>query len=224
MVESVKLLHITDKELAYRIEVRGGDMIERISSDGRSVIVMLGHYGNWEWVQEVTRHYSHPAISAEIYRPQKSKSADMLMGKIRRRFGTMLIKQKNAVRTLLRMNNEGRQFLVGFIADQRPNSQNLYHWTHFLNQETAYAAGAEEIGMRIGAHFVYLDVEKTCRGHYVMTFREMRIGDNFKGEYPYTHLFMSMMEDTIRRKPEYWLWSHNRWKYKRDNEFKKQLI
>ena len=217
IVESVKLLHISDRQLEEHICVKQGELIERLAADGRSVIVFLGHYGNWEWVQEVTRHYSRPQLNAEIYRPIKDPVSNSIMSTIRSRFDTMLIPQKQAVRTLLRLNKEGRQFLVGFIADQRPNSKNLYHWTHFLNQDTAYATGGEEIGSHLNCHFVYLDVEKPSRGHYVMTFHEMKPSKEYEGQAnPYTLLFLRLMEQTIRREPAYWLWSHNRWEFDRE--------
>lgn len=213
--ETIKLLHISNKQLEEHILVNGGDMIERIAADGRPIIVFLGHYGNWEWVQEVTRHYQCPAINAEIYRPIHNPVMNELMKRIRARFPTTPIPQKQAIRQLLRMNREGQQFLVGFISDQRPNSKNLYHWTTFLNQDTAYATGGEEIGKHLNAHFVYLQVEKTRRGYYVMTFREME-GGNLTGENQYTRLFLRLMEESICKAPEYWLWSHNRWEFDRE--------
>ena len=136
---------------------------------------------------------------------------ERVMLKIRSRFNTISIPQKRTVRTLLRMTREGRQWLIGFIADQRPNSGNPHHWTTFLGQDTAYVTGGEEIGRHTKAHFLYLDVEKTRRGHYRMTFHA--IDPIQDGEpWPYTRGFMHMLEQTIRREPAYWLWSHKRWK------------
>ncbi|MBQ7634296.1 MAG: lysophospholipid acyltransferase family protein [Bacteroidaceae bacterium] len=214
IVESVKLLHISDAELAQRIEVLGGEGIEEMSKDGRPVIAFLGHYGNWEWVQQVTRHYRRPAVTAEVYRPIKNSVVDALMMRLRGRFDTTLIPQKQAVRHLLQMDRDGVQFLVGFVADQRPNSKHLYHWTDFLSQDTPYAVGGEEIGRRMNAHFVYIDVEKPARGYYRMTFRPIR-PENTDVEYPCTLEYMRLLEQRIRHAPEYWLWSHNRWKYDR---------
>lgn len=214
--ETIKLLHISDKQLEQRIKVRGGDLIERLAEDGRSIIVFLGHYGNWEWVQEVTRHYRRPSLNAEIYRPVKDLAMNEVLKQIRARFATTPIPQKQAVRHLLQLNREGRQFLVGFVADQRPNSKNLYHWTSFLNQDTAYAAGGEEIGKHINAHFVFLNIEKPQRGHYVMTFQEIATDKDTTDEHPYTLQFFQLMEACIRKAPAYWLWSHNRWEFDRN--------
>ena len=212
VVETIKILHISDKELDRRIQVTNGKLMEQLTADGRPVVLYLGHYGNWEWVQAITRHYSRPAINGEIYRPMHSKVMERVMTRLRSRFPTLLIPQKQAFRTLLRMKQEGKQYLVGFIADQRPNSKNLNHWTTFLHQDTAYSAGGEEIGSRIDAHYFYLEVEKTKRGHYKMSFKPIvpRVED---GTHPYTLQYMRMMETTIKRAPQYWLWSHKRWRF-----------
>lgn len=214
IVETVKLLHVSDREIDRRVKVSGGELIESISAEGRPIVVFLGHYGNWEWVPAVTRHFSRPEINAQIYRPLHDKAFDRLMLKVRSRFNSISIPQKKAFRTLLGMRATHGTFMVGFISDQHPNGSVRHHWTCFLNQDTPYSAGGEEIGERVGAAYVYLDVEKTARGHYLMTFKKMDAGQD-TGPYPYTRLYMKMLERTIRRQPAYWLWTHRRWLYSR---------
>lgn len=216
VVETVKLLHISDKEIDRRVVVNGGDYIEQLAADGRPIVAYLGHYGNWEWVQAVSRHYARPAISCQVYRPLHDEAIGRLMLTIRSRFATTSIPQKQAFRTLLKWKQNGKQFMVGFISDQRPNSSNLNHWTEFLHQDTAYSPGGDEIGRRIDAHFVYLDIEKTARGHYRMTFLPLSPAKD-EVENPYTVQFMRMLEAKIRHAPEYWLWSHKRWRFARQS-------
>lgn len=219
IVETIKLLHLTDKEMNKRIHVTNANLIDQLAEDGAPIILYLGHYGNWEWTPAVTLHYTHPALSGQIYRPLHNCTMEQVMLTIRSRFRTLSIPQKSAFRTLLRMRQENRQFLIGFVADQRPNSGNLYHWTRFLNQETAYSTGGEEIGKRTGAHFVYLETEKKKRGYYQMTFHLIPPLRDEK-EYPYTRQFMNMLENSIKRAPEYWLWSHKRWRFSRPDNNK----
>lgn len=214
IVETIKLLHLTDKEMNKRIQVTNGNLIDQLAEDGAPIILYLGHYGNWEWTPAVTLHYTHPTLSGQIYRPLHNCTMEQVMLTIRSRFHTLSIPQKSAFRTLLRMRQENRQFLIGFVADQRPNSGNLYHWTSFLNQDTAYSTGGEEIGKRTGAHFVYLETKKKKRGYYQMTFHLISPLHDEK-EYPYTRQFMKMLENSIRHAPEYWLWSHKRWRFSR---------
>lgn len=214
IVETVKLLHISDEELLRRIEFRDTDVVNRPMIDGHNVIVYLGHYGNWEWVQATSFIFRGNDISSEIYRPLRNKTMDCVIRRIRSRFDTLCIPQQKAVRTLLKLNAEGKRYVVGFIADQYPNNRNRRHWTDFLNQRAAYVTGGEEIGRHVGARFVYLEVDKPRRGHYVMTFKPIEPPADSAEEYPHTLMFLRMLEEHIRRTPEYWLWSHNRWRHK----------
>ncbi|MDE7408116.1 MAG: lysophospholipid acyltransferase family protein [Muribaculaceae bacterium] len=213
MVESLKLLTMNNRQLDRRVKVYGVETMTPAVEAGKQIVLFLGHYGNWEWVPAITRHFSRPEVMAQIYRPLRDPVSARLTFKIRHRFGALNIPQKQAFRTLLTLKNQGKQTITGFIADQRPNSANLNHWTTFLGQDTAYAPGGEEIGRRIDAAYFYLDVEKTSRGHYSLTFIPIEPVEG--EEYPYTIGYLRMLESTIRRAPAYWLWSHNRWKFKR---------
>lgn len=215
MVEAVKLLHISDAEADRRIEVCNAGLVDSLAEDNHSVFIFLGHYGNWEWVPAIMGHFSVPDLGGQIYKPLSDKVMNELMLKIRSRFGTISIPQDDALRTMLAIKRDGKRAVVGFISDQRPNSSNLYNWTEFLGQETAFTVGTERIGRKIGARYVYLDVEKLSRGHYRLTFKPMDISGREGEEYPYTLEFLRMLEETIRRAPHLWLWSHKRWSVSR---------
>ena len=215
IAETVKLLHISDEEIDRRVDVTNGEYIDSIIRSGHSVVLFLGHYGNWEWVQATIRHFSEPLVGGQIYKPLHSETMDRIMLKIRSRFGLECIPQDKAVRRLIGIERSGQKFVIGFISDQRPSGNNLHHWTDFLGQDTPYVVGGETIGNHVGAEFVYLDVEKTSRGHYRLTFCPMEPDPDDKEPYPYTREFMKMLEKTIRREPAYWLWSHRRWKRQR---------
>lgn len=211
IVETVKLLHISDMEVDRRVKVTNGEFIDDIIRSGRPVVLFLGHYGNWEWVQAIIRHFREPLVGGQIYAPLADKVMDRIMLTVRSRFGLECIPQNKAVRRLISIVNEGQLFVIGFISDQRPAGNTLQHWTEFLGQETPYIIGGETIGRHVNAEFVYLDMEKTGRGHYRITFCPMNPDPEDTGEYPYSREFLKMLEKTIRRAPEYWLWSHKRW-------------
>ena len=216
IAETVKLLHISDEEIDRRAEVINGEYIDDIIRSGHSVVLFLGHYGNWEWVQAIIHHLREPLVGGQIYRPLHNKVMDMVMLKIRSRFGLECIPQNKAVRRLLEIKGSGQKFVIGFISDQRPIGKKLHHWTQFLGQDTPYVVGGETIGSHVDARFVYLDVEKVSRGHYRMTFCPVSPDPEDDGPYPYTREFMKMLEKTISREPAYWLWSHKRWKRHRE--------
>ena len=222
IVETVKLLHISDKEVDRRIKVSGTEIVDRCAAEGHPVIVYLGHYGNWEWVTAVARQYKVPDFSAQVYKPLHDKAFDKLMLKLRSRFGSISIPKSSVLRSLLKWRNEGKKFVIGFISDHRTNSDTPHNTTLFLNQETSLVAGGEEIGTRINAAYLFLDVEKTARGHYQLTFKEIIPNDNAIN-YPYTRRYMEMFEENIRRRPGLWLWSHKRWLPKDNNQSNKSI-
>ena len=211
-IESFKCLNISDEEMRQRVEIMNYELVERIAGEGKNVFMLLGHYGCWEWAQEVSVRYKNPKKTCEIYRQIRSPYFSSLMHEVRSRWDTEQIEMKQTVRTLLKMNAIGELFSCGFLIDQRPSTRVKDHLI-FMNQDTMIVPGAEEIAMKVNAELVYLDAEKTSRGHYRLTFREMIVPDDLKERaFPLTNLYFRMLEETIRRQPEIWLWSHNRWR------------
>ena len=210
-IEAFKCLNISDREMRRRVEVVNCQLPESIAARGKNVFMLLGHIGCWEWCQEVSVRYKAPRRSAEIYKHIESPYFASLMHEIRSRWDTEQIEMRQTVRTLLRWASEGEPFLCGFIQDQRPDTK-VKDGLLFLNQQTWFAPGAEELARKANAELVFLNVEKTSRGHYRLTFTEMRPTDQELGErYPLTRCFWRLIEQNIRRQPETWLWSHNRW-------------
>lgn len=210
-IEAFKCLNISDQEMLRRVEIRGCELPERIASEGKNVFMLLGHLGCWEWYQEVCVRYKAPKKSCEIYKQIENPYFASLMHEIRSRWNTTQIEMAQTVRTLLQWHAKGEPFLCGFIQDQRPDKK-AKDGIMFLNQQTWYIPGAEEIARKVNAELVYLDVEKPSRGHYRLTFREMIPNEEeANSRYPLSQNFWHKMEQTIQRQPELWLWSHNRW-------------
>lgn len=216
IVETIKLLHVSNETMRKHVLIANPEVVEKLAEDGRSFIMFMSHYGNFEYAREMCYYYKRPKETGEIYRPAKSPVGNAVIMKMRNHYPTIKITQKQTIRTLMSFPKEGRQVNVAFLSDQRPNDVNLNHWTTFLGQDTAYPAGGEAVGVRINAHFIYLDVQKPRRGYYVMSYREIVPDANDKEPNPYTRMYMKMLEETIRRDPRYWLWSHKRWLFDRN--------
>ena len=208
--ETIKLLRISDKEIDKRVTVENAHLIEHAAKDNRPIILYIGHYGNWEWVPAITRHYRMPELSCQIYKPLRDVAFDRLMLKIRSRFGSVSIPQKKALRTLLKLKSENTSFITGFISDSRPNSKDTHEETLFLGQPTTFSPGGEAIGSKINAIFLYLDIKKVSRGHYQLIVKPITPPD-MSVNYPYTREYFCLLQKTIERQPAYWLWSHKRW-------------
>lgn len=215
IVETLKLMTISDEDLRKKVEFHGSELINAEIEAGHDIIIYLGHYGNWEVVPTIswTLPKNDNIVFGQIFRPLRDPMSAAIMEQIRSRFGVTNIPQKQAFRTLLRIKNDGKQSVTGFIADQRPNSKALNHWTEFFGLDTPFAAGGEEIGRRLHAKYFYLDVTQPKRGHTSITFIPI---EPIEGEeYPYTVAYLRLLEQSIRRDPALWLWSHKRWKHQR---------
>lgn len=210
-VESLKLAHISDKEIDRRVRVEGIGLVNEAVAKGKPVVLMLGHFGNWEWVTASARQMDRAAVICEIYHPLRDKAFDRLMLELRSRFNTVNIPMSKSVRRLLSICHEGGSFVCGFIADQRPFSYDLKHWTDFCGIDTAYVNGGEVIGRKVGAEFLYAEMMPVKRGYYTLKFS--RLEPVMDGEEnPYTRAFLKNLESSIMANPPCWLWSHNRWK------------
>lgn len=214
-IETLKLLSISNEEVDRRVKVSNAEIVDKAISDGHSVVLFLGHYGNWEWVPAITRHFNNAAAMVQIYHPLSNKIMDRIMLKIRSRFGSESIPMASTYRRLVEIERDGSGFVAGFISDQRPKGHHADNWMKFLGTETDYITGGEIIGNRLKCRYIYLDVEPTGRGQYHLTFKEILPIDDGE-EFPYSRSYMRMLESTIRRDPPYWLWSHKRFSHKRN--------
>lgn len=216
-IEAVKLLDISDKEVDHRIKTENAEIVDKAVQEGHSVVLFLGHYGNWEWVPAIVHSFRNDALMGQIYHPLSNKVFDKLMLTIRSRFGSESITMANTYRRLVQIERDGGRFVVGFISDQRPRGHHTDNWMKFMGIDTDYITGGETIGSRLGCRFIYLDVEPVGRGEYIMRFKEVEPKADGK-EFPYTRRYMELLEETIRRNPPYWLWSHKRFSHRHKSE------
>ena len=209
IVETVKLLHISDRQLMKRVEIANPEAVTETIDAGRSAALLLGHYGNWEWVQEISRCFPDTSFKSSIYHPLNNKLWDNIYKIIRSRWHSHIIPMKAAPRQLLDKSHQ--PWICGFIADARPRKTDRDNQVEFLNHLTSFIYGPEIIGDKVGADFFFLEMERIRRGHYRITFHKLQ--KEGTRSFPATRAFWKEFEQAIKKKPAYWLWSHKRWKY-----------
>lgn len=215
-VETVKLLHISDREAEKRITFKNTELVKDLMKDGNSCLMFLGHYGNWEWVPSITRHFTDGEKLGQIYKQLKSKAVDDLFLKIRSRFGSFGIEKAQTARAIVNFRRAKDRILIGFMADQIPSVRNIHYWTNFLSQDSAVFTGVERLAKQSGFSVTYLDVKKVSRGHYACEVKLISANPAIEEEFSITERYVREMEKTILRDPAYWLWTHRRWKYTRE--------
>ncbi|MCH5232283.1 MAG: lysophospholipid acyltransferase family protein [Muribaculaceae bacterium] len=209
MVESIKTLHISDTELIKRVTVQDYDKVNSTLQEGRNAVLLMGHYCNWEWVQEITRYFIPEAYMASIYHPLKDKTFDNLFIKLRSRWNAHIVPMNKAPRILL--NKTNMPWVCGFIADAWTWKQTDNNFTDFLHHKTWFITGPEEIGDKVNADYFYLEMNRVKRGYYKIRFKKIE-PEKTELTYPILRKFWLELENTIIKAPPYWLWSHKRWK------------
>ena len=176
--ETIKMQTISEKEVRERFRFTNMELIERLSEDGKPLFVWLGHYGNWEYFASFPLWTPKRITVCHVYHTLSNKAMDRLMIQLRNRFGSIGMPQNETYHTLLHLMDEGRQPLIGLIADQRPLKKHSTVWTEFLRQPTALIVGSERIGVRMKAHFLYGEVKVVRRGYYTITYKELFPDEN----------------------------------------------
>ncbi len=214
IVETLKLFSMGEKNMRKRMKFEGLNQVKEDFANGRSVTLYLGHYCNWEWISSLGLHLDEQC--GQIYHPLENATLDRLFLYMRGRFKAQSIKMDDTFLTILKWKKEGRKNIVGYIADQVPGYNNIHYWADFLHHDTPVFTGAERISKIMDTAVYYIDVERPRRGYYVARF--IKIADSLN-EHPVffaTEQYFRLLEQNIQRAPQYWLWSHKRWKRTRE--------
>ncbi len=213
IVETLKAMHMNSEQIRKRFFVPDTSITDRFFSEGRDVVALASHYNNWEWYSSLQLSAKHTVIT--IYKPLKNKDFDRFLRKIRERFGMHTTPMNHIVRDLVKYRSEKILTLSGFIGDQTPPPDDNACWTTFLNQDTGFYRGAEKIAVKYDMPVIMMNIVKRKRGFYELEYSI--ISEHPRDEEPNAVIcrYASMLEEIIREKPEYWLWSHRRWKHKR---------
>lgn len=213
MLETIKGMSISESELRKRMKLSDPSLFEKLAAEGKSVIVVMSHCGNWEWVC-LAADISAPQHAQCVYKTLSSPNWEQWFYKVRSRFGTEPFPMEKTLRHM--SANAHKLTATAFIGDQNPaNGKNAY-WTTFLNQDTCFMQGSEKIAKKFGHAVIYLQAEKVARGYYVCHTNMLCDTPSQTSDGEITEMIARATEKDIISQPENWLWSHRRWKHKRD--------
>jgi len=211
LIEGVKNLGISERELRKRFKITNPELMEELYRQQKSVLLVSAHYMNWEWmITGQSLFFPHQAVG--IGMPLSSGFWDKKINARRSRFGMRVIHSKIVKPSFEAFREQGLLTATLVLADQSPGDTNKSYWTPFLDQPTAVAFGAEQLANTYDQAVVFYLPRKVKRGHYESELILLTADPSAHSWGEITEMHVQLLEERIREEPQYWLWSHKRWK------------
>ena len=211
VLETLKSITMSSKSVKDKVSFKGEEILKEYFNKNQSIIIVMGHWGNWE--------YGGARFALEnlhqlfvIYHPLQNVYFDRLVFKMRTRFGNGLYTMNDSFRGIIR--DKDKLTATAFIADQTPSAKSA-HWMPFLNQDTPIFVGTGKIASKMKYPVIYIGINRIKRGSYEMVAEKLIEDPIESNAVEIIETFTKRLEKDIEKVPEIWLWSHRRWKHKR---------
>lgn len=215
-LEMIKTMNISDKEIEERFKFKNLEEYLELEKQNKSVALLVSHYASYEWVISMNRKINFRGFA--IYKKLSNQYFDDLVKKIRSRFKAELIVSQHTKKIVEKNEIAGLRGIYGFASDQSPQLKPHIYWTNFMGIEVPVHTGAEMLSKRFDMNMIYLKVEKVKRGYYEAELEVLTTDAKSVPDYQITDIFLRKVEQQIYEKPEYYLWTHKRWKHRGKNK------
>ena len=212
IVEAIKSMTISEKNLKKRYTFKNIELIHQLEEKQKSIVLMCAHYGSWEWIFILQKYIGYKGYA--VYKRLGNKYFDKLVKKIRAKHNTYLITNKETFTVLKESHKRGELTMNGFASDQSPKARKAYHWGEFMGIKVPMYTGAETLAKQLDMAVVFFDVTRLKRGYYSTEFTVITESPNDFENYEITDMFFRLVEKQIHKAPQYYLWTHKRWKHK----------
>ena len=213
ILEAIKSMNIRKEDMKKRFKFTNIEIIKDFEKRNKSISLMCAHYGSWEWIFILQAYTSHKTFA--IYKRLNNKYFDRMIRKIRARYDSYLITTKETAAVLTENKKKGLLTINGFAADQSPKKNKAYHWNKFMGIDVPVHTGAEMLSKKLDLSVVFFSVKRVKRGFYETTFKTLTEAPNNFEDYKITDQFIALVENQIYEAPEYYLWTHKRWKHRK---------
>ncbi|GAA3986221.1 lysophospholipid acyltransferase family protein [Mucilaginibacter dorajii] len=210
IVETVKMITVSEKQIQKRVVATNSELVHEYFAKGKSIIAVAGHYCNWE-MAALNFNFVTDKRFMIVYKPLSNEMFDDFFIKIRSRFGGQPVAMKQTLRKMVEYRKELTVSVL--VGDQTPVRHEVNYFTDFLNQPTAVFLGIEKIAKTIDAAVVFYDMKRVKRGYYTYTLIPLTETPKETAEHEITDMHVQYLDSMIRREPQYWIWSHRRWKF-----------
>jgi Kdo2-lipid IVA lauroyltransferase/acyltransferase len=212
LVELIKAASLSPEQIRRRVRIDNFEGPRELLAAGKSVLFVAAHQCNWEWMLLGLSLQLGYRVDA-AYKPLVNPWAEREMLTIRSRFGSRLIAAKGLLPDIIKHRKDVRA--IAMVADQEPTTSEHKHWTRFLNRDTAFYMGAEEIARVTKYPVFFIAMKRTARGHYQITIKPLAPGGETLQTGALTERYARLCEEQIREAPPDWPWSHKRWRLKK---------
>ena len=211
-LEMIKSMSISTESLKKRFIITNPEELKRLEALDKSIILMYGHYASYEWSIVIENYINFKGYG--VYKRLKNKYFDRLARNIRSKFNTTLIHTKETFDRLTEVNAENQRVIVAFISDQSPKAISALYWTEFMGIKVPCYVGAEALAKKLNYSVACLKVKKQKRGYYTAEFLTLAEDATAYKNYEITDMFLRQVEQQIKEAPEFYLWTHKRWKHR----------
>jgi len=212
-LEMIKTMTISQKEISERFTFINLEVLKKLEAKEKSIAMMMAHYASYEWAISMNTHLTYNGYA--IYKKLANPYFDALVRKIRSKFKATLITTKETVPFIIKNKKNNLLSIFGFASDQSPKVDSAFHWQKFMGIEVPVHTGAEMLSKKYDMNIIFLKVKKVKRGYYEASFEILSENVNEVPNYEITDKFLKLVEQQIYEAPEYYLWTHNRWKHRR---------
>jgi len=210
-LEMIKTMTISDKEINRRFIITNIELIKEYESKGKSVVIMCAHYASWEWLINIAKKIDYRSIG--IYKKIRNKYFNKLVRDIRSRLKAELIDTKKTVELMEYNKEHDIKAFYGFASDQSPQFLKARYWDTFMGIEVPVYTGAEMLAKKLDMNIIFAKVKKVKRGFYEATIIPLVDNPRDYPDYEITSIFLREVEKQIYEAPEYYFWTHKRWKH-----------
>ncbi|PBJ09366.1 lysophospholipid acyltransferase family protein [Flavobacterium sp. ACN6] len=211
-LEMIKTMSISPEEMEKRFHVTNIDLVLDYAKKGKSVILVASHYASYEWLLTINPKIGFKGIA--VYKKLANPYFDKLIRNIRSKYNTEMIETRKAIPTMAQNQRDGILSMYGLASDQSPKLDRIFHSMKFLGIEVPVHTGAEMLAKKYDLSVIMVKVKKVARGYYEATF--LPIADNPKefNDFEITERYLNEVEKQILETPEFYLWTHKRWKHR----------
>ncbi|CAM3977398.1 lysophospholipid acyltransferase family protein [Flavobacterium cucumis] len=213
-LEMIKTISITQEEIEKRFTFKNLEVYKNLETKNKSIALLCAHYASYEWVVSMNYYIGFKGFG--IYKKLANPYFDKLVKHIRSKFKAELITTKETITTLADNERKGILGVYGFASDQSPKPNAAYHWANFMGHYVPVHTGAEMLAKRFDMNVIFLKTKKIKRGYYEASFEVLSEDVKSVPNYEITDQFLKLVEEQILEAPEYYLWTHKRWKHKKE--------